>query len=723
MISANDVIIPVVYGNSPISSTCRFLGVDNDDNAILIAIDKGNQTAPFKRPLKLIISALENEEAHIINNYIVKGIVVSEDQMTEKGRKDFKANKENFKPLLEDTKLILDDKKRSEAIQKVVENGVHLRKVLRTYYRYLGSGMNIFSLAPRYKDRGGPQKSMVRRKPGSDGNQVSRPMVEEKLIDGVERYLLKGKRSLKKAYIKTLKKHFKVKGAKFEDEDGNVVPLNDVLINAKHLPTLAQFKYTYLKIKKGGGTREHVPRRTRQSMPKSIIRGSARDLLRGPGQRYEIDATGLQTRLVSRFGRSKLIGSPTLYFVIDAWSGVITGYLLTLHAAGWPAAAKALKNAFMNKEAVFRRLNLNYTSEDWPCHHMCTTLAADRGEMKNLKPEGLVMPGGITLEIGPPREPKWRGTVESTFKNLKYDDLSHIPGRYPKFPRRGDPDGDLTAALFLDEMELIVVETIMNLNNSPAPENIVPEEMMQDPNLLQPTRLEMHKWGLIHRPGFTRNMSDQDVMTFLMTRDKASVTRRGLSFKGNIFFSQRLLDNGMLSRAGSDENLKVDIAYDEHFADVIWFFDPILEQWINAENRDEEVRRKWISFLEHDLFKKDLRRRLEAAKLTIEHLSDQKEKRIKKLTSEASKNAKLAKAGKSKNSLKIGIDKNRRFEMEVEDALLMAETLFSFGESLRTAKEQSRTTITQAAVDPTPEAPAPKTKNLTTIAKNLWEKA
>lgn len=718
MISINDVVMPVPFANAPFLSTSRFLAVDGNDMAVLIPIDNGYTTGPFKLPFKRLQDALTHQEVVILKDFVIKGLVVSEDQLSKKGRKEFNKNKKKFAPLLDNPKAIFDDAERATAFENIVKKGVSPRKVRRTYYRYLGCGMNIFALAPMYKERGGPQQSTVRRKPSPEGSMVAAPQVSTALIDGVEKFVLKTKLTLKEAYVKTIKKHYKKKGIKFEDAQGNVLPLEDVLKQSEKLPSFGQFKYAYIKMKQNGLVRDHQPRHARPNDIKRAQRGSARDLLRGPCHRFEIDMTGCQTPLVSRFGRSLLMGSPNLYFVIDAWSGVITGYLLTLHAAGWPAASKALKNAFWDKGITFRRLNLNYTSDDWPCFHGCANLAADRGEMKNLKPECLVLPGGITLEIGPPMDPKWRGTVESTFKNIKHGDFYRIAGRHPKFSKRGDPDKNLSAALTLEEMEIIIVEKIMDLNNDPAPETIVPPDMMRDPDH-RPSRMEMHKWGLIHRPGYSRSITEQDVITFLMTRDKASVTERGLYYKGHIFVCPRLYENGLLTRAANNGRFKIDIAYDEHFADVIWFFDPYLKRWIDAENHNEEVRRKWISFFEHELFQKDLRRRINAVKLENIHLRDQKAKRINKMTAKAAKKARLARAGKSKHELKIGIGKNRQYEMEVEDALLMAEALFSFGSAIKNARQDGRTSLKEAVL-PKPQPAEPKTTSAADITEKLW---
>ena len=112
-----------------------------------------------------------------------------------------------------------------------------------------------------------------------------------------------------------------------------------------------------------------------------------------------------------------------------------------------------------------------------------------------------------------------------------------------------------------------------------------------------------------------------------------------------------------MTRAANNGRFKIDIAYDEHFADVIWFFDPYLKRWIDAENHNEEVRRKWISFFEHELFQKDLRHRINAVKLENIHLRDQKAKRINKMTAKAAKKLGWPAPGKASTNLKSASEK------------------------------------------------------------------
>ena len=138
------------------------------------------------------------------------------------------------------------------------------------------------------------------------------------------------------------------------------------------------------------------------------------------------------------------------------------------------------------------------------------------------------------------------------------------------------------------------------------------------------------------------------------------------------------------------------------------------------KNSNEEVRRKKISFYEQDLFKKDLRKRIRATKIENIHIRDEKSKRLNKMTRAAEKQAKLARMGKSRTELENGIEKNKEYERDYENALGAAETIFSYGQSIKSAREDGRRTLTQVS-KPEKELAEDKPESVSKISKELWE--
>ena len=124
--------------------------------------------------------------------------------------------------------------------------------------------------------------------------------------------------------------------------------------------------------------------------------------LMGPGSQYQIDATVGDIYLVSQFDRSNIIGRPVMYFVLDAFSRMVTGMYVGLEGPSWVGAMMAIANAASDKTAYCREYGIRITEEEWPCHHIPAAILGDRGEMESRNADNLVSMLGIRIENIPP---------------------------------------------------------------------------------------------------------------------------------------------------------------------------------------------------------------------------------------------------------------------------------------------------------------------------------
>jgi hypothetical protein len=397
----------------------------------------------------------------------------------------------------------------------------------------------------------------------------------------------------------------------------------------------------------------------RPEQEERILTGRARDGVCGPGWRYEIDATGIQVQIVSRYGRHLLIGTPTLYVIIDVWSGAIVGYALSLEHAGWRLAAKALFNCNQDKGAVFERLELPFTSEDWPSHHLPARLLSDR-ELANDKVQPVPFIG-IKLELTPSMRPDRKGLVEGAINRLKHCNSYRKPGEYHKRPERREPDGKDDASLTLDELERIIVASIVDLNNDPVPEEHIPPEMIEQGET-DVSYIGLFKWGLKHRPGHTRMFKDREVYEYLLTRDEAPVTPRGIYFKNQTYTSERLRSGAVRLNDSGRGYPKIGIRYDEHNAGVVWFFDVENKKWVQAVNDDEDVGNLKAAFCELELLQDEKYRLRKASKQKAVSIADDNEKLIAPMVRNAEQEAKEDKEGLSKTQRRKDILGNREID-------------------------------------------------------------
>lgn len=667
MLEINDVLRCAPESTTVIEGIARFLGVDSQHSAYLIRLDRYPIVGPFKVPMAELMSAIQ-EEAIILDHDIELDLPPTLELASAASKKKTKQAMDLLLPLIEDDDVLFDSDCRGRVFAKrEAETGISARNIRRLYYKYLWGGMTELGLIPQFALCGGVGNE---QKPGSErrgrkgsGNsiisQVPLPEVRKKLEKGAQLFYFPGQLTVKEAYMETKKKYFS-NGALISQKS----KVSEFLPPQDQLPSERQFHYVCTCLqKKLGKTVKKIARRIRQETPDWEFRGRSRDDVPGPGYRFEIDATKIQVRLVSRYNRARTLTSPTLYIIIDVWSGTIVGYALSLHNESWALAARALHNCFTDKQEVFDRLGLDYTSEDWCCHHLPRGLCADRGSMVSDK-AGVVPGIGIKVEITPPMCPELKGKVESSIKNVKHGHSYQLPGRYAKFRQRRETDGTDTAALKIDELEKIIVEIIMGLNEEPVPIKYLPPEIIEDGET-DMSHINLYRWGLKHRFGYTRKLDATEVYTHLMTTGVATLTSRGLYFNNQTFTSPDLAKVKARKRSSGKGNPQVSIRYDEHRATEIWFLNSETTKWVVAINDDENVRRRKAAFYELEDFRIEVEKLRSETKDNSLHRNGERRKKIKVITKQAVEVAKEDRKGGTRSSRRKNMRENAQLEKDV----------------------------------------------------------
>lgn len=730
MLSINSVLRPIPDCKTLFEGIVRVLAVKSNE-AVLISLDvipKGRLgpvskkthhfsiKAPFKVPLEELIEALKRGDLQ--EQVFETDIPTVKEKLSLAARSRLEENVRLIQPFMADDRMLFDSELRIRSFEtRASETGASIRSIRRLYYRYLWGGQIESALVPCFHKNGGPgkpqQKGTARRGRRAiktdKGSEVILPEVQEKLEKGARFFFLTGKYTLFESHVLTLKRYFAA-GASLKNGK-----LKDILVPSAYQPSIWQFRYVCRNIELQEGKRAKLPRRLRPETTDAVLRGKARQGLEGPGHRFEIDATKLQIQLVSRYGRANLVGTPTLYLIMDIWSGACVGYALSLENASWALAARALHNCFQDKTEVFRRLNLPYTSEDWQCNHLCLKLAADRGELVSDK-AGMVPEIGIVVEIMPPMCPTLKGKVEASIKDIKHGGFYYTPGSYPKFPKRREPDGKDTAALTLEELEQIIVNVILDYNNDPVPVEQIPHEMLRDDEPVV-THIGMYMWGLENRPGYTRKLTKKDVYSNLLTADEGSMTSRGISFKGQNYISDVLHEGNYLASAAMKGRYRIEIRYDEHIADQIWFLHN--NEWVPAFNDNEQVNRLKCAFFELESFRIDAERLAEEAKAENIHHKDEKNNDIAKIAKAAEEMAKAARFGKNKTQNKGRIRVNRKIDCEADRLRLGEHTAASYVHAVDNARALQK--FSEEPLNRSSSEKAQSNKTITALSKVLWE--
>ncbi len=379
--------------------------------------------------------------------------------------------------------------------------------------------------------------------------------------DAITRHHLNGdKLSLEKTYRRLLGDHYTVK-----DKTGKSV----AQMNPDDIPSRAQFFYWYR-------TNKNVLEEAKsQNGEKSYNLNNRAELGRtethvyGPGMASQIDATTADIYLVSRDDRSAIIGRPTMYFLMDSHSHIVTGMNISLDPPSWDNAAKTLLNSIENKVDFCKRYGVNITEEEWPCQNIPSVILGDRGEMESKLSDSLVKHLGITIENAPPYRADLKGIIEKHFDLINID-MASLPGKVKKdFGERCSEDYRLNAALDIFQFTAIIIRCVLQYNNYHYMKEYRKTPQMRQLHV-KPIPRDLWNYGIRYMSGGLRAMNREYVRYHLLPKGEASITKRGISFDGRYYSCEQAEQEKWFDVARTQHTWKVTCAYDPRDAALIY---------------------------------------------------------------------------------------------------------------------------------------------------------
>lgn len=465
------------------------------------------------------------------------------------------------------------------AAQTAKQEGCTVYRINQILYRYWRGGKRKAALIPDTSLRGGKGKTKsgsVGRKPKYD---VDRPryIITEKDIRNIQEavdktYNRNQKYSFAAGYSELLKKYKK-------DDDKTLL---------EAYPTKSQFTYQarqMVDVKKRFGTRKYA-----KDIQGHL--GSSKNEARGPGDKYQVDATIADIYLVSASDRKKIIGRPTVYSVVDVFSRTIVGIYVGLENASWKAARKALFNAFRDKVDYCKYFGINIQENEWPCKGVPHAILADNGEFNSFQSDHLVTGLGINLENTAPWRADQKGIVEQSFHQLNLLTKGDAPGSviHPSH-MRGDEDYKKGARLTLYEYTQVLIHSVLLYNAIPLDRQPIQDQDYIEEGIL-PVPNDIWQWGMENRTGGLTVKAERELWLAMLPKVQAIVTRKGIKYK-NLYFScntageERWFDN-----IGGRVSEKCDLIIDPDNMESAYVVLPSgkLERAVRTENSLEEYR-------------------------------------------------------------------------------------------------------------------------------------
>jgi putative transposase len=563
-------------------------------------------------------------------------------------------------------RLISDAATKSELNPKLV------RRYVRRFWR---GGQVQVVLLPRYyrcgtvrqRDHQKDYKKLGRKRTeetalGSPVGVNMDPVAEGHCLTSIKLFFENEKgRSLRYAYQKMLEVFYH--RGKYEKHGVKDIPL---LPDPDEVPSYDQFRYCYKKHQDiVVATRAREGQHAFDLKHRAIPGNSTLDA-DGPGHIVQLDPTLGDIYLVSEFDRTRIIGRPVIYIIVDVFSHLIIGMAVCLDAPSWRAVMQALENMVRNKVEFCREYGFTITEADWPSHQLPSSIIADRGELLSKNSDALGEKLRIKVINTAPYRPDWKAIVERYFRLINDVVIDWAPGAIREYLPRSGNDYRLDARLTLYELRQLLVGCILEHNMAHKMEGY-PRDKDMYADGVQPYPARLWEWGIANRSGYLKEQPPAAVRMQLLPGDRAWVTPEGIHFKGLSYECERAWNEKWFEKARIAGSWPVAMAYDYRTVSRIYLrldegrqieectLMPKDQIWAAFDWQDIKDRRAWDKVLA-----KEPEQQAQQAKIEIQA-------KQKQIIRDARKKTMAARKGFSNAELLSGIDENRADERKRED--------------------------------------------------------
>jgi hypothetical protein len=497
-------------------------------------------------------------------------LTIRMNDLTVAERNSFKRARACVKSLMEHEPEIYFPLKRGAIIRKICEqHAVSIPTVYTALWRFLLAGKTYAALVPNFRNCGAPgserekdyanklgrPRDPARGSTGRNLTQEDRALISRIIAKGTDKEIPRP--NLQNLYAWLLLRHYPEALQRYND--GNRTRMRP--IDQDLVPSYEQFEYAVRK-RENKALRyiDRYGRKAYERLQRALLSNNL-EHVKGPGARYEIDATILDVYLVSQMDRNWVVGRPTLYIVIDVFSRMIAGYYLALEPPSWRCAAMALINAVTNKVEFAARYDMHLDPEDWPVADFPGQLLTDNGELKSLLADALPEHGLCTLENAPAGRPDLKGLVESEFGIINAELGEFVPGHIDKqapFEKRGRKY-PLDAILTLYELNQFIIQRILIRNATPRSRYPAIPELVA--NNVAPSPWSLWNWGQETLRIESRRLDPDYVALHLLPCEEGVIERRGIRIFTDLYYDPGLLRREWWFQGIQNARGKVDVVY------------------------------------------------------------------------------------------------------------------------------------------------------------------
>jgi putative transposase len=263
----------------------------------------------------------------------------------------------------------------------------------------------------------------------------------------------------------------------------------------------------------------------------------------GPGEIYEIDATGGQVVLVTKESPPRILGPVWVYILIDRWSRYIPAVYVTLRHPS-VEEVKQLLLVMLTARERFRFLGVDVTEITWPGGRAPICLCSDRGS--ELTARGFLKFNTEDLKISniilPALNPDAKAIIERVIRTLKRRVTQRLKGKgaYSEKPTSSPQaskryrKAKTASVTSLPELYRILIEEVLDYNSRPH------KTLEKYPELSEhgkpPIPKEAFLWGCEHISGIrVSTLSSDELRLLAMQEVTAEAVGRKVRYEDNLY--------------------------------------------------------------------------------------------------------------------------------------------------------------------------------------------
>ena len=302
---------------------------------------------------------------------------------------------------------------------------------------------------------------------------------------------------------------------------------------------------------------------------KRLLTGSPMTTISGPGELLEMDAQEMDVAIVSELDRSKIIGRPILYALIDVYTKAIVAISVSFENNSLLGMTNCLLNLAEDKEKYCNQFGISNINQDlWPSNFLPKIIRMDRGsDFKSAKAEQMLNELNIQRELVPGASGSYKGYIEQLWHQLNVTQNASLYN-HGLIEKRYDSTHYKKAVLTLKEITQIVISQVLVYNGLQLKNYPLTKDMVK--NKIQPIPAELWKYGVTKNGNPRPIMNIKNFAYSLMSSPKASISRKGVCVDGLYYISSNKEFLELMYKAGT-RSQKFECRYDERNISKLYY--------------------------------------------------------------------------------------------------------------------------------------------------------